>query len=1204
MGQSRSPQEPSSQQAPSAAPERAPNEAVPQKPDAQLTTVQRSAAQPPVPPREGRRIGRRAQLVGLLLILVVMGAVAFVGQGLLTGTPSSTAAPKTVWQNITAGITDGTVPKQTALEAFAYLYRVDIPGVTVPKGIEGNDEPTSGSGAMRWVQANWAELTPDQQAVINRYLVPGPNDIALPEDTASPATSGAGGATKPEFQLMAARKTASVGVVPAPAAPITVAVALEAELVADLADLGPKLGMTILKVRFIDTDVKIHVSALDGGNTLFTTQAKVMFNGHYRPCDVTAWSNAWLGEVSSSGVISPALHVEMTHEAVHCYQNVIWGDLATGYAIPPWITEGTALYFATDDTKIEEHMLAGKWKYDYFTPETPLTNRSYDAFGYYSLLAQKGRDMWARIRMAWEAAAKGPERSNAFIAVFEGDDPDIRDNWAGSYLRQDAWGDPWKAYGFGLPADAQVSRHPAQAQAAPGWTGSLLGRSNTVLSVTASTGEVVTVSTDGLASVHDESGNSALHFQNQSFCTAASCVCPSGTLLQGKDMAPQKLTLPFVAAFNAPFGGSNYSVTADKLDDICKKPATPAPPAPAGTQAAPAGTQPTPAQPTGCGSSCSGSNGDPHLQSVNQYHYDLQAAGEFTLLRSADGSLDIQARQEPYGSGFVSINTAIAARVGSHRVGVYMTDAGLQVHLDGGVVDLTAGPKDLGGGASISAYSKGFEIGFPDGTKMWTLSVGKWGINAQISPSDSLKQSGVGVLGPIVPGGLGVPALPDGTRLPRATTDALRNGIVNGQFADAGRGTDSTTLFDYDTGKSTASYTIKPYPKDPKFGALSDLSADQTTAGNSACTTITDQDLHDECVFDVGVTGAAGFADGYKATQALYDSGIVTPTGSPQPQSSVTAPPGKVTGAVAVTQVAGVSGAVVGPDGKLYFSVGLGGGKSALLEVDPTTGTIVHQVDVPKTTTLHIAAGSVWAPGLIVDSSANNCSATRFDAQTLALQGTIPIACTSSGPTIASDGQAIWYEDDSKRDFATGKGAVLIRLDPSTNQPGTTVQLPFVGGSWLDSQGALFQYSADAGLYRLTTGSTTMEPLGKPQGRVFAAGTGFWVQNDSDQTAMYYTNANSPDATVATGGTLEAGDASAAYVEKSGQDGVSSLWRYPADGSAPTQMGAAPMVDSNALSYVFDPRPLPAANGVVKYWVIASGNATTTTLYLQWMPLH
>jgi hypothetical protein len=35
-----------------------------------------------------------------------------------------------------------------------------------------------------------------------------------------------------------------------------------------------------------------------------------------------------------------------------------------------------------------------------------------------------------------------------------------------------------------------------------------------------------------------------------------------------------------------------------------------------------------------------------------------------------------------------------------------------------------------------------------------------------------------------------------------------------------------------------------------------------------------------------------------------------------------------------------------------------------------------------------------------------------------------------------------------------------------------------------------------------------------------------------------------------------------------------------------------------------DQRPLPAANGVVKYWVIASGNATTTTLYLQWLPLH
>ena len=65
--------------------------------------------------------------------------------------------------------------------------------------------------------------------------------------------------------------------------------------------------------------------------------------------------------------------------------------------------------------------------------------------------------------------------------MLDGDAPDIRDNWAESYLRKTPWGDPWIAYGFGLPAAAQVTEHPAQAQPAPGWTGSLASRSNTVL---------------------------------------------------------------------------------------------------------------------------------------------------------------------------------------------------------------------------------------------------------------------------------------------------------------------------------------------------------------------------------------------------------------------------------------------------------------------------------------------------------------------------------------------------------------------------------------------------------------------------------------------------------------------------------------------------------------------------------------------------
>src|SRR5271157_960107 len=89
----------------------------------------------PRQPRSRRR-PRRRWLVALLALLAIVALVAV--EVPPWPFPAASGKPsETIWQTITDGITDGPVPKQTALEAFAYLYKVDIPGVTVPKGIEG-----------------------------------------------------------------------------------------------------------------------------------------------------------------------------------------------------------------------------------------------------------------------------------------------------------------------------------------------------------------------------------------------------------------------------------------------------------------------------------------------------------------------------------------------------------------------------------------------------------------------------------------------------------------------------------------------------------------------------------------------------------------------------------------------------------------------------------------------------------------------------------------------------------------------------------------------------------------------------------------------------------------------------------------------------------------------------------------------------------
>ena len=284
-----------------------------------------------------------------------------------------------------------------------------------------------------------------------------------------------------------------------------------------------------------------------------------------------------------------------------------------------------------------------------------------------------------------------------------------------------------------------------------------------------------------------------------------------------------------------------------------------------------------------CIGDCAMSNGDPHIVTVDNNPYDFQAAGEFVLLRSTDGAVEVQARQVALpGSPGVTINSAMAARVDGRRVGVYVQPDSdvLVARIDGAPVDPSQ-PLSVGSGR-IRAIENGhaWEIAFPDGSYAYAIGLGAYGINVVLEPAAQLAAEGRGVMGSF-PEGSWAPALPDGTPLAADPPDlgSYWNELYV-RFAEAWRVTAETSLFDYDAGQSTATFAVPAYPPLDSIVRLEDLTDEQRAAGEAACADIADPIVRAQCVFDVGVTSDAGWAEGYEATLTLVETGALPSTGA------------------------------------------------------------------------------------------------------------------------------------------------------------------------------------------------------------------------------------------------------------------------------------------------------------------------------------
>jgi hypothetical protein len=288
--------------------------------------------------------------------------------------------------------------------------------------------------------------------------------------------------------------------------------------------------------------------------------------------------------------------------------------------------------------------------------------------------------------------------------------------------------------------------------------------------------------------------------------------------------------------------------------------------------------------------------GEPHIVTTNGVSYDFQAAGEFTAMRNPDAGFELQTRQTPISTTFdpgtnlhtglascVSMNTAVAMRSGKHRI-TYQPGAdgkaspqGMELRIDGQLAGLGPNARTLGNGTRVAPVTSGdgVDVSLLDGTRVivtsnWWGSQGYWYLNVDVLNTPAHE----GVMGHIASGEW-LPRAPDGTSfgaLPSALLE--RHFKLNQLFADAWRVDDKTSLFDYAPGMSTKDFTDAGWPpenppcKSPLFAGHPVKPLTKHEA-EKICSKVEDEVAQQECLFDVQVTGEAGFAEAHALSAFL-----------------------------------------------------------------------------------------------------------------------------------------------------------------------------------------------------------------------------------------------------------------------------------------------------------------------------------------------
>jgi hypothetical protein len=589
-------------------------------------------------------------------------------------------------------------------------------------------------------------------------------------------------------------------------------------------------------------------------------------------------------------------------------------------------------------------------------------------------------------------------------------------------------------------------------------------------------------------------------------------------------------------------------------------------------------------------------NGDVHITNYDGVHFDFQAVGEFTASKStAPGdSFDVQIRLEPWFTGSsVSVMTQVAASVGSDRVTFDLHRSDM-VWVDGAATTLSAANPtlNLAGGQLTELSPAQFELDWNTGESLKVTNGGSF-LNVDIAVNSSVGPSHVqGLLGSEA-GAASAFQLPNGTVL----SQPLSAQQLYSTFGNAWRITQQESLFDYNAGQSTATFTNLNFPQ--AFTSLQSLPGQVLNAAGNAvfAAGITDPNIAADAALDFAATGDPSFvtaaaqvdqqvvattAAGMTGATAAVVLGVVATQATVQ---SVPSSPTDVTFEVFLTGVLAtpvtVAWAAISPDAGNFSAAAFGGtlpSGQVTLNAGQSMADFVVALPVG-------ALGAMASEALAV--SISTASGTPIFAATAHTAVTQPFGITSIGAT-TGDGSSHVAAGDTVTLWVQLSEPVSVIGTPALQLSDSEVST-YLGGS--GSSTLTFSYVVHAGdqasdLHvtglNLGTGDTIKDASGNSLSGAVAADLGIAVgttvaaHNDAyiltqdhllsatTSDSVLLNDDNATMTTLVTGpahGSLQlANDGSFNYTPAAGFAGIDSF-TYEASSSAGSS-------DAQALLYV------------------------------------